>query len=148
MNLKILNSKEKKAILKQIEEQYGKFETELAFLMNNKDNIYLVNRDFAKVETEKLRINSIGMYFGEVMKNHLRLSIEGSQLVGKTAKKNVVEVSEEEAKKWMNGQDLEKECKAEGFVIVKCKNDFLGTGLYKEGKILNFVPKTRRIALG
>ena len=147
MNLKILNSKEKKAILKQLEEQYGKFETDLVFLMNTKNNIYLSNKDFANIDLEKLRINSMGMYFGEQMRDYVRLSIEGSQLVGKTAKKNVVEVTEEEAKRLMNGQDLEKECDVFGFVIVKCKNDFLGSGMYKEGKILNFVPKSRRIAI-
>jgi NOL1/NOP2/fmu family ribosome biogenesis protein len=32
----------------------------------------------------------------------------------------------------------------DGFVILKHENDFLGTGKYKNEKILNFVPKARR----
>ncbi len=35
--------------------------------------------------------------------------------------------------------------KPHGFIIMKYKNDFLGTGKASENKITNFVPKTRRL---
>ena len=83
------------------------------------------------------------------MKNgELRLSIEGSQLIGKAAKKNVVEISDCQVKKWLFGNDIEIGTACEGFVIVRNKNDFLGTGKIKDGVLLNFIPKTRRIHTG
>ena len=86
------------------------------------------------------------MYFCEHDKTGIRLSIEGSRIVGPKAAKNIVELDEEQVRNWFKGGDLELECKdCSGFVILKHKNDFLGTGKYKEGKILNYVSKTRRI---
>ena len=142
-NLKILNRKETKEILGAMREQWG-FDGELdyAFLKTEKGRIYIANRELFDIDLSKLKVNSIGMYFGE-MKNGLRLSIEGSQLIGPKAKKNIAELDEKEAKEWLSGIDIGKEA-PEGFVILKHGKDFLGTGRSKEGKILNFVPKTRR----
>jgi len=92
----------------------------------------------------KLRINSLGLYFGKIEKDGLRLSIEGSQLIGNKSKKNVIKLDDNQVKEWMAGEVLEiKDYK--GFVIIKHKNDFLGCGKAKEDRILNFVPKTRRL---
>ena len=45
----------------------------------------------------------------------------------------------------MKGEDLDKEFNGKGFLIIKHNNDYLGTGKYRDGRILNFVPKTRRL---
>lgn len=160
MELKILNSREIKEILELIEEQWGaKLKLDCGFLKNNKNRIFIVSKDISKIDTSKLRINSIGMYFCETDAQGIRLSIEGSQLIGPSTIKNVAEINEEYAKKWLKGEDLKKECKdCSGFVILKSINkknlleeiffaaDFLGTGKYKDGKILNYVGKSRRIS--
>jgi len=127
--LKILNSKEIKEILRLIENQWGaKPMLDYGFLKNNKNRVFMVSRDISKIDTSKLRINSVGMYFCEV-NNGVRLSIEGSQIIGPKATKNTVNLDEQEAKNWFKGEDLEKECKdCSGFVILKCANYFLGTG--------------------
>ena len=148
-NLTILNKKEIKKILEIIKDQWD-FDAELdyAFLKNNKDKLYIANKEVFNLDFKKLRINSIGMYFGQLKDNTLRLSIEGSQLIGKDAKKNVVELDDAETMKWFKGEDLQKECKdCEGFVLMKHDRDFMGTGKYANGKILNFVGKTRRISV-
>ena len=146
--LKILNSKEIKEIYGLIEKQWGaKLKLDYGFLKNNKNRIFVVNKDISKIDFSKLRLNSVGMYFCEIDSRGIRLSIEGSQIVGPKAVKNIVELDEEETKKWLKGEDLEKECKdCSGFVILKNKNDFLGNGKYANGKILNYVGKTRRIS--
>ena len=107
--LKILNSKEIKEILKLIEKQWGaKLKLDYAFLKNPKNRVFIINKeDISKIELEKLRINSIGMYFCEIDKLGIRLSIEGSQIIGKKAEKNIVEINEEQAKQWFKGEDLE-----------------------------------------
>ncbi len=146
--LKILNSKEIKEILKLIEKQWGaKLKLNYVFLKNQKNRVFIINKDIEKIELEKLRINSIGMYFCEIDKQGIRLSIEGSQIIGPKATKNIVELNEEQTKQWFSGEDLEIEEKYSGFLIIKHKNDFLGTGKYKEGRILNYVGKSRRVNL-
>lgn len=146
--LKILNSKEIKEVYGMIESQWGaKIKLDCGFLKNNKNRVFVVSRDISKVDLSKLRLNSVGMYFCEIDDKGIRLSIEGAQIVGQKAIKNVVELSEEETKKWFKGEDLEKECKdCNGFAILKNKNDFLGTGKIAKGKILNYVGKTRRVS--
>ena len=147
MNLKILNTKETKEIKSKILGQWGlDFKTDFAFLLSSKNRLYLVSKDISKIDYEKLRLQVVGVYFGEIMDNgELRLSIEGSQMIGKDAKKNVVEMGKEDVKKWLYGQNIKVSTECSGFVIVKNNNDFMGTGKVKEGEILNFIPKIRRI---
>ena len=145
--LKILNSKEIKEILKLIEDKWGaKLDLNYAFLKNKKDRIFIINKDISKIDLEKLRVNSIGMYFCEIDRKGIRLSIEGSQIVGPKATKNIAEINEEQEKQWFKGQDLDIDGDRFGFVLVKHNNDFLGTGKFKENKILNYVSKSRRIS--
>ena len=145
--LKILNSREIKEILGQIESQWkAKLKLGYAFLRNNKNRIFIINKDISKIDLLKLRINSIGMYFCEADKIGIRLSIEGSQIVGPKAAKNIVEINEEQAKKWLKGEDLEIKGDYSGFIILKNNGDFLGTGRFREGKILNYIGKERRIS--
>jgi|SRR3989338_2918235 len=145
--LKILNSKEIKEICRLIENQWGaKIKLGCGFLRNNKNRVFIVSRDMAKIGLSRLRLNSIGMYFCENDGKGIRLSIEGSQLIGPKAAKNVVELNDDETKRWFKGEDLGKECKDyNGFVILKHNKDFLGTGKYSNGRILNYVGKSRRI---
>ena len=147
--LKILNNKEIKEILKLIEKQWGaKLKLDYGFLKNNKNRIFIINKDISKIDFSKLRLNSVGMYFCEIDSRGIRLSIEGSQIIGPKAAKNIVELDEEETRKWLKGEDLEKNCEnCSGFVILKNNKDFLGNGKYTNGKILNYVGKTRRVNL-
>ena len=85
------------------------------------------------------------MYFCEIKNDELRLSIEGTQLIGPTAKKNVVEITKEEMRSWLKGNNLQKETDCKGFAIIKYGNDYLGCGKIRKNEIINFVPKTRRI---
>lgn len=146
--LKILNSKEIKEIYGRIEYQWGaKIKLDYGFLRNSKNRIFIISKDISKIDFSKLRLNSVGMYFCEIDGKGIRLSIEGSQIIGVNAAKNIVELDEEDAKKWFKGEDLQKECMGcSGFVILKNKNDFLGTGKYSNGKIMNYVGKSRRVS--
>mgnify|MGYP001572519786 CR=1 FL=1 len=162
---KILNSKEVRNILGIVKQQWGcDFSFDGGFLEGKDGDIFLISRDIEKLDLERLHIDSLGLYFGQLrnpnrakhdwaqsqqgdLGNELRLSIEGSQLVGKTAAKNVVELNDGEFKLWLRGEDVEKaliDCS--GYVLVKHNSDFIGCGKCKEGKILNFVPKARRVA--
>ena len=144
--LKILNNKEVKGILRLLANQFG-FNDRLdyVFLMNKKNKIYLVTKDIERIALDDLRIDALGLYFGEVNHGSLRLSIEGSQMIGKRARKNIVELDKEDAELWSMGNDIDKEFDVYGFVLLKHKKDFIGCGKYKIGKIFNYVPKERRL---
>ncbi|MBL7054239.1 hypothetical protein ISS05_00610 [Candidatus Woesearchaeota archaeon] len=145
-NLTILNKKQAKEILKLIKKQFNAdFKSDYAFLKNEKEKIYLIHKDISVINIEKLRINSFGMYFAQIRNNEIRLSIEGSQLIGPKADKNILEIDEKQTKEWMAGTDLEIEGDYSGFVLVKHNKDFLGCGKARDGKVFNFVGKARRI---
>jgi len=70
------------------------------------------------------------------------------QLFGRLATKNVVAVGEEDAQKYLAGEDFEAgevEGVETGYVIVQYGGAVLGIGFYKEGKVENMLPKGRRI---
>lgn len=143
-----LKSKEVKQIMQRCRDQWGAdfldLFQEFAFFMN-KEKIYIVSRDIAKIDFKNLRINNAGMYILEDKHNELRLSVEGSQILGKKATKNVLELNKEDIVEWLKGNDIDKEFKEEGFVIIRYKEDFFGSGKIKEGRLLNFLPKIRRL---
>ena len=149
----VLNGKKTKAVAELLDKQWGygsKFED--GFLQKGND-LFLITRDVSKVDLQKLNVNSLGAYFGEMKHGWLRLSIEGSQIVGPEAQKNVLETSPEQLRQWLGGEDLEPpssfDCissEKKGFVIMKHGSDFLGCGKIKDGRILNFVPKSRRVS--
>lgn len=147
MEGEFLSKKEVKRFLEKVEEQWGtNLEREYLFFKNKKRKIYVVNREFTQIERDKLRINSVGLYFCEVTeKGDVRLSIEGSQILGPTAGKNVLVVDEKQAKEWLYGEDVAYEGESAGFVILKYENYFIGCGKHKEGYISNHVSKNRRI---
>ncbi|MDP7179879.1 MAG: hypothetical protein QF824_01250 [Candidatus Woesearchaeota archaeon] len=146
-NIKILNKKEIKQILSLVEQQWGpNIDLDYVFLQNTKNKIYIVNKDISKLNLDNLRINSLGLYFAELNHNQLRLSFEGAQIIGPTSKKNVLELDDNELKQWLKGEDLDKETKLKGYQIIKNKEDFYGCGKVINNKLLNHVPKIRRIS--
>lgn len=148
-NYEILNSRQVKELIEKLTEQYGAVPPnfkEHGFI-RGKDNIYLITKDLALANLEGLRVNNLGLYIAEYRldKNQIRLSIEGSQIIGPVATKNVCEIDTDQRAQWMRGNDIEITGEFSGHVIIKCGNDFLGTGKYKDNKILNHVPKARRL---
>lgn len=147
--LEILNSRAKKPIFEQIKKQWGvSFKTDIVFLRSSKEKIYLINRDIERVDTSRLKVDSTGMYFCALTGTDIRLTIEGSEMIGKHATKNVLEIDAAQMRLWLKGQDLELgelSSDLSGFVIIKCKTDFLGTGKIRGNEVLNFTPKNRRI---
>ncbi|MBU0628114.1 MAG: hypothetical protein KKC75_02915, partial [Nanoarchaeota archaeon] len=146
-NLKALERKDKKKFLGLLKEQFG-FEDRLdySFLTNNKNKIFIVNKEIVNIDLNKIRINSAGLYIAEYSNNEVRLSIEGSQIIGPSSNKNILELDDKEARQWMKGNDLQTEADIQGFAIIKHKNDYLGSGkVTLTKKVLNFVSKTRRL---
>ncbi|HYD03883.1 MAG TPA: hypothetical protein VEC16_06325 [Alphaproteobacteria bacterium] len=167
-NLKILNSRETKHIVERITEQYGcsdefaKAISGYVFLTNKDNRIYIVSRSIELIPYDEMKIDGLGMYFGELYKESMRFTIEGCQFVGKFATKNLVEFTKDQISDWAKGSDIAVEdSQIEGntfednndFLIVKNtrivgdnkETDYYGSGKFKDGKIMNFVSKSRKL---
>ncbi len=150
MDLSALNKKKVKEILALIDKQFScapDFDN-FAFFLTEKNKIYMIRRGFEDIGLDRLRINSLGVYFCELAHDEIRLSIEGSQIIGPIAKKGVIEIDEAQSKRWLSGEDLDMGSagKTKGFVIVKSGRDYMGCGKIKDGRLLNYVPKIRRMS--
>jgi len=142
----ILNKKAIKEIQKLIKKQFNAAPTfDYAFLQDKENKIYIVNKEVFDINLENLNINSFGLYFGQIKNNELILSIEAAQLIGPYAKKNIIELTNTQLKQWLKGEDIPTNKKTSGFVIIKHNNDFFGTGKIKQNRIINFIPKQRRL---
>ncbi len=148
--LKVLNTREKRKIFDSLKQTYG-FDGKLegVILLSSKQKLYLLTGGFEFIEQNKereLRIDKAGLYIGRLMPDSIRLSIEGSQLIGPGAKSNILEITDKQLELWVRGEDFELEgFKQEGYFIVKHKKDFLGCARIKKYKVDNLISKNRRI---
>jgi NOL1/NOP2/fmu family ribosome biogenesis protein len=147
-NLTILNSKEKKNINDQIKNQWGaEFDRSYVFIISNKDRMYIANPEIAQLDFNKIKIDKVGLYVCNVGENGIRLTIEGAQILGPVATKNIFELSPELIDSWFGGADLQIKAEGmDGYIIMKYKNDFVGCGKATAKQILNYIPKVRRIS--
>ena len=190
--LKILSEKEKKEIEQKLNEQFGISRIPGKIVSRGKERLFLYSGSLDDKEIRDLEksvfVERIGIYFAKLEENgEIRLSIEGTQILGKQIKKNMVEIDEKLMEQWMKGseilfEDNEKSLtvknsvgvgeqldfenlkiinnevglrvgrginsevkKPKGFVIIRYKDEFLGTGKASEEKISNFIPKNRRL---
>lgn len=144
MNLQILNKKEINNILFLLDKQFNfKDKLDYVFLQHENGKLYIVNKDVFDIDFKKININNLGVYFGQLKHNELRLSIEGSQLIGPFSKRNILDL--EEKGDWMKGIDIDYNGELTGFVLLKHGKDFLGCGKVINNKILNYIPKERRL---
>ena len=148
MNLKILNKKQIKEILALIKKQWSAdIMLDYAFLKDKNDKIFIINKEFTEIDLSKLKINSLGLYIAQLMSDGIRLSIEGSQIIGPKAKKNIIELTKKQLTNWLQGNDIELKTALKGYVILKHDSDFIGCGKIKQNKLLNYIPKTRRLKI-
>ena len=147
--LKIFNSKEVKKLNETMVKEYGvSLKGNYAFLLNEKDRLFVVHKDISKINLDNLRIDKIGLNLGEYKNDQIRLSKEGTAFFMENSDgepNNIVDLSKEETTLYFEGLDLVKDLKGEDrTIILRYGNDVLGCARYKEGKILNFMQKMYR----
>ncbi len=145
--MKFLNSREIKKIREKVIEEFGTWlKRDYAYVQNNKGRVFVVNKTVAEIDLDKMRVDRMGLYFAEVGDNQVRLSKEGAQLlVLEGDVKDLVDLDDAEASIYFKGEDVEKDLGSESkLIILRYKNGIVGCARYKEGKILNFLPKIHR----
>lgn len=85
----------------------------------------------------------IGVHFGFLDDGVFAPSIEGAQLLGEGAVKNVVEVGVECARKYFRGEDITLPAEAEGIVLLKTEGKIIAPAQAKDNKLKNILPKSR-----
>lgn len=151
MNLKIMNKNEKIEILGKLNKQFGITDIPGEIVMRGKERMFLFTGNFDKNQLRSLEevtpIERVGAYFAKRVENidEVRLSIEGTQIFSDQINKNIFELSDDQVEQWMKGQELQIKTGKKGFLVMKYKGNFLGTGKASEEKIGNFIPKNRRL---
>ena len=147
--LKILNENQKREIENKLKRQFGIDKVEGIIVKRGEERLFLFSGNFNERQIKKLEdiliIERLGVYFANLFGGEIRLSIEGSQILKDQIKQNIFELNEEQAEEWMKGRELLIKTGKRGFLIMKYKDDFLGTGKASEEKIGNFIPKSRRL---
>ena len=145
----ILSKKDVRELLRKIGSEYEIEDNFLKTIEKNytfvrgRKKIFLTTAIARFIDTQREGIHIISEEkFG------YRFSIEGSQIFGPYAKKKIIELDDRQFRDYMRGKDLEINTpyKRE-FVIVKYKNLYLGSALAYPNKIVNYLPKARRINL-
>ena len=149
MEIKVLNSKEKHRIIEKLKERFGIKSIPYIIVQSGKERLRIASINLSTDEIKKLsqtaNIELIGLYFATLVNDEIRLSIDATHLLKSQINKNILEISEKEKEEWLKGGDLQKKNNERGFVIIRYKEDLLGTGKLSEEKIGNFLPKERRV---
>ncbi|MEM5854846.1 MAG: hypothetical protein QW472_00800 [Candidatus Aenigmatarchaeota archaeon] len=139
-----MNSKEIEELLKKNYESDFSLENFEFFL--RKDQKIFISKNLPQDMVKK---SMYLLHFGNLKRNgKIQLSIEGSQIIGKSAKKNVAVLDEENAMRFAEGLSVSPKelinCEKFNFVLVKFKEDFLGSGLLRD-KVEPYISKDRKI---
>jgi len=143
--MKFVRNSEKKKLLKDME-MYGIKKLPYLLLEAGKEKVRgfsgtMNKEEFAELE-EIARVEIVGLYLIRKEKGGLRLGLDGSMMLKPS--RNVIEI--DAINEWMKGHDLEVKGN-NGLYAVKHRGDFLGWGALKDGKLINYIPKERRIRL-
>ena len=146
---KILSKGEKAEIESELNKRFGIEKVPGIIVKKGKEKLFLFTGSLNKRQIKDLEreipIERIGIYFAKMEQGGIRLSIEGVQIIKDQVKKNIFELDEKQAEHWMKGNELNISTGKKGFLVMKYKDNFLGSGKASAEKIGNFIPKSRRL---
>jgi NOL1/NOP2/fmu family ribosome biogenesis protein len=150
--MNVLKSRERKPLLKAICEAYGCsdiFSEFTVFKTSKEEKIWIAPKEVFDMNVERLRPQSVGLYVGRIDRGVVRPSIEGAQIIGKTATKNIAEIDKERLWDFLRGFDVEAskliDAKENGYVLVKYNTDILGVSKLIGNTLQNVLPKSRKL---
>lgn len=137
-----------KNILKYFKEEFGIEED----LFSNyefyqyKNRIYLMTKEVKEFQCEEILRK--GIRIARLVRDGIKPTIDACQIFGRYAKKNIIYLNEEEVKKILSGQDLNLGLDmSDGYKILFYKDYPLGIGYYRNKRLKNQIPRSRRIKL-
>ncbi len=142
--MKLLRRNEKEDLFKKIDKDYNCNSVlifkKLPLFMDSENNLYLVTKDYDKVDLKEFRIKSAGLLIGHFLRGFI-FTVEGSRLIGNITK-NIANLDIKQIQEWVKGKDVRVNLN-NGLYIVKHNNDFFGSGFLVNGILKNYLDKTR-----
>ena len=146
--INILNTKEKHKIVERLNEQFGISELPFMLIQAGKERLRgffgSLSPNELKRLSENVRVEVVGSYLMTEESDGFRFSFDSLFVFKDKIKKNLVEISDDNAEKWLAGQDIDVEHE-NAWVVLKNKEDLIGCGKVKDGRVKSYVPKERRV---
>jgi NOL1/NOP2/fmu family ribosome biogenesis protein len=148
MQIKILNSGEKKKIIEDLNEKFGITELPWLLVMAGKGKIRAFSGSMTRDEIAKLsydvRIELPGLYILREESDGYRISHDGLFIFKNMATKNIIDISDKQADEWLRGENIEIDSE-DKWVLLGNKGELIGCGKVKDKKVINYVPRERRV---
>ena len=149
MNMKFVKSGEKKRLLKELKERFGIEKLDSWILVETgKKKIRGFTGNMTREEIKELieisNLELLGTYLVKKETAVLRLGFDATQILKDKITKNIFEIDDSQLESWMNGNNLDEKIER-GIYVLRHADDFVGCGISNGEKIINFVPKERRI---
>lgn len=101
---------------------------------------------FSLPEIPPFRCESVGMRVMSMRESPWKPTTYALQLWGRYARKNVIDLDDEMARRFFAGESLELRGPVErGYVVVTHMGSVIGCGLYTPGRLISQLPRERRI---
>lgn len=156
--LTFLYSNEKKKLIEKLG-YYGITELPYLLVESGKEKIrgYSGNLSIEEIQelNNEIGLELIGMYLFNEYDENVRLSFDAVQALKHQITKNILQLDEKQAEEFMKGRDIllskeeiqkfESASETKGFKVIKNKGNILGIGKLVEGRIVNYMPKERRL---
>ena len=147
MNLRFIKSGEKKRLLAELEDQFGIKKLPYILVETGKQKVRGFSGTMTREEIRELgeiaNVEIIGAYLIKRDRD-LRLSLDATHILASQINKNIVGINDKQLDEWLRGNNLDIK-KESGVMVIRHKNDFIGCGISDGKKIINHVPKERRI---
>jgi NOL1/NOP2/fmu family ribosome biogenesis protein len=123
-------------------------------MLGSKEKVFLLEDSeiIKRGQDKELRIDRAGLKIASLTTGGVRLNVEGSQLLGPQCTKRVLEIDSNHVELLVKGEDFflsENELLQvkdnSGLFILRQGDDFLGSGLVKQGRLQNLLSKNRRV---
>jgi len=117
--------------------------------ISDEKRVYVTTEECAQTGHLPKAFRSYGIIAGRIQRSGriTKPTTNFFQIFGKFAKRNFIELTEEQKESFIRGQDIKPEntshVTSDGYVIVKFKEHVIGCGLLKSRILYNQLPKTR-----
>lgn len=149
MKVRLLRSSELKTLEEKLEKYYGisSLPKDLEYFMAGEKKVKLTRREVLEIVGKLRGVVNFGLYVAKLAEDGVPLSIEGSQLLDGLIGRGVVELTREEAERWMAGAPIERQENIDQrYVVARFGRIYLGSGrVGRDQRIYPQVPKWRRV---
>jgi NOL1/NOP2/fmu family ribosome biogenesis protein len=148
MNIRFIKTPEKRRIIEELNAQFGISELPFLLIETGKEKVRGFTGHLSKEEIMQIGklapVEGIGAYLLRKEGVEWRLSFDALHLLKEQITKNIFEINEQQLNEWIRGNDLDIQAPA-GILVISYKGDFIGSAKSTGTKLLNYVPKERRL---